>query len=51
MVHLLKAAEHREHTATRRGVNWTKVQARVDGRGSGHGGALEERYELVAPPA
>jgi len=26
MVRLLEAAEYREHTATRREVNWTKVQ-------------------------
>jgi hypothetical protein len=26
MVRLLKAVEHREHTATRHEVNWTKVQ-------------------------
>ena len=29
MVRLLKAAEYREHTATRREVNWTKVQGDV----------------------
>ena len=29
MVRLLEAAEHREHTATRREVNWTKVQGDV----------------------
>lgn len=29
MIRLLKAAEHREHAATRREVNWTKVQGDV----------------------
>jgi hypothetical protein len=29
MVRLLKTAEYREHTATRREVNWTKVQGDV----------------------
>jgi hypothetical protein len=51
MVRLLAAAEHREDTATRREVNWTKVQGGIVRRRRAGGSAARHPKRCPLSPS